>query len=187
MAVNIDKIKALLGQGLPNETVASAVGCSASYITQLLADELFSAEVQELKIKRLSNQTDLDDRAERIEGKLLEAIEAAIDHNGFIKPRDALMAYRVINGGKRRGAGKDIAGGQHGGQVVPLVLPVQVFQHLTIASNGEVVGVNGKSTATITPGKLLSNLRESATNEVYGASYKRIAGSLPNESSPNED
>jgi hypothetical protein len=41
MAVDNEKIKELLGSGLSNDVVASAVGCDPSYVSQLMSNETF--------------------------------------------------------------------------------------------------------------------------------------------------
>lgn len=102
MNTNRDRALTLLGQGHPQSVVASALGVSESYISQLLSDEQFSAQVQELRVASLSAATDLDNKYNNIENELLGKLENVAKL--FVSPREILNALTKINAMKRRGA-----------------------------------------------------------------------------------
>ena len=52
-----EKALDLLGKGIANEIVASALGVTPARITQLLADENFAAEVQKRRFLNLQKNT----------------------------------------------------------------------------------------------------------------------------------
>lgn len=179
MAISLDQIKQLLGQGLANEVVAGAVGCTPAYISQLLADEEFVAEVVKLKVENLARQSRTDDKLARIEEKLIDNLEQAVDSKSIYKPQDVLRAFQVINASKRRGAGNQYDGNRPQGGVVNLTIPVTIQQQFVTNANREVVAVAEKSLVTIAPEKLLGMLKEQSPNEVNTATYDKLLGRMP--------
>lgn len=179
MAISLDQIKQLLGQGLANEVVAGAVGCTPSYISQLLADEEFAGEVTKLKVENLARQNRTDDKLARIEEKLIDNLEQAVDTKAIYKPQDVLRAFQVINASKRRGAANQHNNGSPQGGVVSLTIPVTVVQQFVTNSNKEVVAVAEQSLVTIAPEKLLGMLKEQNPNEVNTATYDKLLGRMP--------
>lgn len=177
MAVSQDQIKKLLGYGLANEVVASTVGCTPAYISQLLADPEFSEEVTRLRIESLAKHSENDDKLTRIETKLLDNLEYAVDTKAIFKPQDTLRAFQVINAARRRGAGAPAANSPQGG-IVNLTIPVAIQQKFIMDGKKEVVEVAGKSLVTITPDKLLTMLKE-GSNEVDQTAYTRILNRMP--------
>lgn len=181
MAVSRDQVRDLLGQGLANEIVAAAVGCSPSYITQLLADETFSSEVTALRISKLSKANARDDRLGAIEDKLINNLENAVDTRQIHKPQDILRAFQVVNMAKRRGVESGIGENRLNGGVVNLTLPVTVINAVQIRTNSanEVIEVDGKSLLTIAPEQLVATLKDQTTNATQQATFAKLLGRMP--------
>lgn len=149
-----EKIKRLLGRGLQQAVVASAVGCSESYVSQLMAREDFAAAVNELRVAALEADSGREERMASIEDKITEKLEKAIPY--MMKPMELLNAYKVINGRKRGGESSSVVAPVT--QVVQVTLPVFVQQNFLSNKNNEIVEVAGRSLATLTPASLKSLL-----------------------------
>lgn len=149
---SVEKIKELLGNGLSNDVVATAVGVHPSYISQLMADELFSAEVISLRTQTLTSATMRDRSWDGIEDSLLNKLGEAIDNGMLYKPMDLLRAAAVVNAAKRRGSSAQESLVVHN-NIVTLNLPTVVVQAYKQNSLGEVVEVTtaeGQSQTLVT-------------------------------------
>jgi len=146
-----EKILSLLGTGLPPETVALAVGCDPSYISQLLSNEAFREEVQLARLQNLTEATNRDSEYNKLEDELLGKLK---DSLGFlIKPRDILTALAIINKAERRGA-PPIEQTLVNNTIVNLVLPQKVRMEFTTNSDHQVVAVNNRSMLTLESNRL---------------------------------
>lgn len=157
MAVNKDQVKKLLGSGLPAETVASAVGCDPSYVSQLLGDDDFAAEVATLRSQALMSHTARDNTANEIEQSLLNKIKEAVDQHLIFKPKDLLHAYAVINKAVRRGAHSPTSLPAQT-TVVQIALPVVTARQFVTNKVGEVIEADGQSLVTMPARDLLTSL-----------------------------
>lgn len=164
------RIKEMLGFGIKPESVANAIGCDPSYISQLMSIEAFAEEVAELRIKHQTAATERDLSYDALEDKLLSTMHDMVDHGRFQKPEQVLMALRVSNQMIRRG-------NSNAGQpkqlsvVVSLELPKVVRDRfipggpagdkaIDITPSGEVVRVNGQTMVTMPSGQLVSQIRK---------------------------
>src|SRR5882672_10943954 len=77
---NRERVLKLLGQGVEQEVVATAVGVSPSYISQLLADPEFASAVAELRLLNLEAASDRDSKYEALEDKLLKKLDETADY-----------------------------------------------------------------------------------------------------------
>ena len=178
-----DKALKLLGQGIPAINVAQALGCEPSYISQLMADDQFSAAVQELRYKSLSNATDRDERLNMLEDKLINKVNQDIDNNplAFRSTMDRVRALSMINGMKRRGANSDAQISGHT-TIVNLTLPTQVINKFTkenlneiqLDINNQVVKVGNQDLITMQSGTLTNILGETK-NETANAITSKFA------------
>lgn len=133
-----ERALALLGSGYPAPVVASSVGVSESYISQLMSMDWFSAQVQELKFLNLKKHTELDDAYDDLEEKLLKKLDKLIPL--LIKPMDVTRVLQTVNGAKRRGAGSSEVG--HITQnIVQLSLPPALMQRFIKNANNQIVEV----------------------------------------------
>jgi len=153
--ISKDRILKLLGSGLSNDAVATAVGCDASYISQLMSDEGFKDQVIELRSVALTAATERDRKADTLEERALDKLETMLDW--IHKPGDMLKFFQVLNAAKRRGtpAADNLVINQ---QIVNLQLPQQAFQKLVMDGRGEVVEIDGQSMLTMQPANLIKQI-----------------------------
>jgi len=153
--VSKDRILKLLGSGLSNDAVATAVGCDHSYISQLMAEESFKEQVLELRSVALTAATERDRKADTLEERALDKLETMLDW--ITKPGDMLKFFQVINAAKRRGttATDNLVINQ---QIVNLQLPQAAFQKLVMDGRGEVVEIDGQSMLTMQPASLIKSV-----------------------------
>jgi hypothetical protein len=175
MATDKRQIKELLGTGLSNEIVATAVGCDSAYISQLLSDEVFAGEVTALRAAALTANSKRDRKIDGIEDALIVKLEELMDSGVIYKPNDVLRAFTVINNAKRRGvsAAESIT---INNTVVNLSLPNRVVREFVQNAQGEVVEVEGQTLVTMPAHQLLKNL----VNRGDGSEkYARVSRFLP--------
>ena len=151
-----DRALSLLGQGLPAEMVASAVGVSASRISQLISDPEFAAKVAELRYLALSKHNERDAKYDALEDSLVDRMSNLLPM--MFKPHEVLKAIQVINSAKRRGssAPEAITAQQ---TVVQLVMPTQILaqytqQNLTLNINNQVTKAGNQDLVTIQSGMM---------------------------------
>lgn len=101
-----DRIKNLLVAGLKSSEIATIVGCSPSYVSQLLKDEDFQREVEAGKIanaQERSEEEHLETRYLTTKHKILNAIEENIPHSELPALVRALeVVDKVEDNAKRR-------------------------------------------------------------------------------------
>lgn len=177
MAVNTDKVKSLLGLGLSQEQVASAVGCTVSFISQLMSEESFSQEVVEKRTEALQAATSRDLLTDGIEDALISKLKNSLDM--IYKPRDILHAFATVNRAVRRGIQQTAAPVQQT-TVVTLQIPTQIVQRFTMSATKEVIQVDDQTLVTMNSTTLLRDLQKSATHERYA----EVARFLPSQHLP---
>jgi hypothetical protein len=176
MAVNKEKIKQLLGTGLSNEIVASAVGCDQSYISQLLADEQFAAEVTALRVVALTANSERDKNIDSIEDRLIGKLSEAVDMGLIYKPGDVLRSFAVVNAAKRRGVAAH-EGAKVREAVVTLTIPTVVINQFVTNTLGEVIEVDGQTLVTKPSSELLKELAGKGGDNA--GKYEKVSRYLP--------
>lgn len=145
------KAKALLGSGISNTAVAAALGITEARISQLLADEQFSAEVTELRYKNLQSHNVRDAKYDSIEDELLIRLEKSLPL--MVRPDTILKAIAVVNNAKRRGqsAPEQLTTSQN---IVNIILPTQIANTFTVNTNNQVVKAGEQDLTTMQSGSL---------------------------------
>ena len=153
--VNHERIKQLLGIGLSGEVVATTVGCDPSYISQLMSDENFKAEIIALRSASLTADSHRDSNIGKLEDRAITKLEEMLEW--VTKPGDMLRFFQVLNAAKRRGVGAadNLVINQ---QIVQLQLPTAPLERLTIDGRGEVVAVGDQDLITMQPAQLVKQL-----------------------------
>lgn len=161
-----DKAIQLLGDGTKPVQVASALGVSESYISQLLTqDKEFMAKVAELRFTNLANASARDGKYDAMEDKLLERMEELIPW--LQKPREVLAAIAVINNAKRRGQTGSAGGGVgEVGTRVTLSLPTVIQNNFITNVQNQVISVGNRELSTINAGVLNTRLQELKQREL---------------------
>jgi len=162
----IDKIKELLGLGLEGVIVASAVGCSESYVSQLLSDDTFAADVQALRLANFAEHASRDRKYDSIEDTLIAKLEGMIPL--MARPETVLRAIATINGANRRAAPSD--GGGTGNVTnntfVSLKLPKVLAAQIMLNPSNQVVEVAGKTVASMPASGVAKQLEDLRARQV---------------------
>ena len=181
-SVNAEKIKELLGNGLSNDVVATAVGVHPSYISQLMADEEFSNQVVALRSQTLTDATTRDRSWDSLENKLLSQLHENVDNKMVYKTTDVTRVLALANAAKRRGASSSESMVTHQ-TVITLNLPTVVVNSYRKNIQGEVVEVTtpeGKTQTLVTmpAASLMHKLSEQHQgNKNYEQVRKYLPGS----------
>lgn len=158
-----DRALSLLGQGIPSEAVASALGVSPARISQFLAVDTFADRVSALRYERLQSHNSRDEQYNELEDSLLKQLKESLPF--IIKPSDILGAIKTINGAVRRGHTAPQAATANS-LVVSLILPTQIVEKVITNPSNQVVSVGEQSLLTIQSGSLLKQVKEADTNDV---------------------
>ncbi len=141
-----DRIKELLGQGLQQSIVASAVGCDPSYISQLMEREEFKNDVLVARAGKAEGGVKRDNSWDEVEDK---ALARALETIHLIhRPTDLIRIAAMANTAKRR-ATESSNGSESASATVNLVLPKGANVIFQMNSQAQVVEVDGRSTAAL--------------------------------------
>lgn len=164
-----ETILTYLSQGLAPAQISAACNCSPSYISQLMSDSEFMTQVEERQASSVAAASTIDEKLDKIELALLEKLEASIPL--FLNPQHALSAWRVINGGRRRGIATAAAQATATNTtVVQLHLPAAAVDKFTLNSANQVLEAGGQTLVTLQPSSLDSLLRERGPTLKLGGS-----------------
>lgn len=140
----------LLAQNVPASQVAATLGVDASYISQLMADDEFAAEVNETKSRLEKESADairFDETLEKTEEVLLENISKRAPLANLAQ---SLAAFRVLNNARRRKERATHTGENNVAVAVNITMPVQVIPNYTLNTANEIVEVDGKTMVSAT-------------------------------------
>jgi transcriptional regulator with XRE-family HTH domain len=167
----------LLGQGVQQSQVASALGVSESYISQLLSDTLFAEKVTQLRFEKLKANNARDAKYDALEDTLLNQFEQALPF--IVKPFELMRALKTVNEAKRRG---QITNDQTeiAGKVVALVMPTKIIERYVITGTNQVVEVGNQPLLTIQPEKLKELVERQPQNEQIEP--QRVRATVPSRS-----
>jgi len=166
-----ERAMSLLGAGIKQEAVASALGVSPSRITQLLSDETFAAGVSKLRYDALQSHSIRDSKYDSLEDRLLVKLENSLPL--MMKPESILKALSVVNGAKRRGLDSpEAAGGVT--NIVNLMLPAVIAEKFTVNIDNQVTKAGTQDLHTMSSGNLLKHVEAAETNRLAVASARAI-------------
>lgn len=171
-----DRAAALLGSGLPPATVAASLGCSESYLSQLLSTEVFAARVASLRYEALAKHNERDATYDSVEDDLLVRLKDCLPL--MHKPMEILKAIQVINAAKRRGTSTPEAILEKQA-VVTLVMPVQIVHKFTTNIQNQVIQAGSQELLTIQSGTLAAQMK-SKENQNDGSGLQRITERVAN-------
>lgn len=162
-----EKIKELLGLNIPANVVATAVGIDTSYISQLLGDEAFAAEVAQLRIANTAANAARDRKYDSIEDSLIARLEEMLEGPLlFTKPNEILSAIRIINAAKRRAAPAELGGASNAGNFLSLHLPEnsEFAARFVVNGKNQVVEIAGRSISTMGAKAVVAKMEELQRN-----------------------
>jgi len=174
-----ERALSLLGAGVQQETVATALGVTPSYISQLLSDENFAHQVTQLKFEALSKHTQRDASYDELEDTLLTKLKKNV--NLLIRPQDILGAIKVVNGATRRGTGsqENLVSQSN---IVQITMPVAIVQQFTTNINNQVIQAGEQSLLTMQSGDLRKQAEKLQDEKVISTT-----ASEPNESKESNE
>lgn len=158
-----ERLIALLGNGVSPAIAASAVGCSESYVSQLLSDETIAARISAMRFENLQAASSRDKKMDSLEDTLLTKLETALPM--MMRPAEILKAVATVNAMKRRGSSAPEAMHVHN-QVITLQLAPRVTIQFQLSTNKEIVEVAGRPLITMTSPQLLLEAKNHATNKL---------------------
>lgn len=142
----------LLAQGIPASQVAAAVGVSESYISQLRSDPDTAQAIAEKQAAASVADISFDATLARAEELALERVEKALP---FANMGQALAAFRVLNGARRRSEPVGLSGTITQNNItVQLTLPANNIPRYITNQANEIVEVEGQTMLTATPRSL---------------------------------
>lgn len=145
------KGKELLGIGLDQSVVASAIGVSEGLISQWMGDETFAKEVADLRAATAAEAVSRDKKYNSLEDMLLDKLKEKLESGLFMtNAKEILAAIRVINSAVRRGSPAEVHGKVQT-QVVKLHLPEnsQFAAKFVLNGQNQVIEIAGRSMATM--------------------------------------
>ena len=151
----------LLGQGFAPEMVATAVGVSASRISQLLSQDEFAQQVAELRYKQLASHTERDSKYDTLEDQILDKLKQSLSR--VFDPMKLAKLLSVVNSAKRRGAAapEHLTSQQ---AVVQLNMPTQIIQQFTTNSANQVVKAGQQDLITVQSANMTKLLQQLQPN-----------------------
>lgn len=169
----------LLGSGVPPESVAAALGVSASRISQLLSEPEFAAQVAELRFTSLQKHNDRDNKYDTMEDALLDRMRDCLPL--MMRPMEILKAIQIINAAKRRGASTpDSVTAQQ--TIISLTMPVQIINKFQTTANQQVTHAGDQELLTIQASTLLKEVQNATPALATSEPQKGYRGqrSVPN-------
>lgn len=153
-----DRIISLLGQGYAQATVASALGITASYVSQVAEEDDVREQVSQLRVGKLQERVEDDVKLEALERKSLQMIA---DKMPFVKsPMEAARIFQTLNSAKRKTANSVQENDANSVETVTITLPKSAASiHIQLNQNNQVIEVEGRSMAPL-PSRALHNLRQ---------------------------
>lgn len=149
-----DRIKHYLANGLKASEVASVLGCSPAYISQLLKNEDFKKEVEAAMLDNQAPASDrLDVKYESLEHAIIGQMQSAVigaELPHLSKALEAITKAQDVRHKMRNPA--LVNGPQLVQQVVNITLPAHALQvpALTLNEKSEVIAIDSRPMASMT-------------------------------------
>ena len=159
-----EQIIAMAESGISHTMIASRVGVSESYISQVLSEDSIRARTIQAQLAVLDERTARDAKYDAIEDALLEKTSQIVPN--LYKPQDIIKVLMMINKAERRGASSqqlaELANSRQD-SVVPLELPERIRTKIIKSHTKEVISVNGRGLITKDSRTLLQEIESEKT------------------------
>lgn len=149
-----DRILNYLSSGIKPAQVATIVGCSPAYISQLVKDSGFQEELAALIADKpaLAEETDLDNKYVSLEHQILKSIEEALPGSelpALGRILDAVTKRQDMRANRKNPIAVSTQYGSIGVQIVQLQLPDHALRHpvIELSDNKEILSINAKNLA----------------------------------------
>lgn len=167
---NKEYIQELLARGTPPAQCAQLVGCTPGYITQLCADEAFSAEVDKLRNTRMADRVRREERVDKIHDMYLDLEEAVLQdlrrNVGILRAGEKarLLGALAAKKAPTSAAAPSNVVNQTAIGVVQITVPAAALPQFVLDKNMDIIGLEtqGKEVELLPmPTQQLKGLRES--------------------------
>lgn len=153
------KILKLIGTGSANQVEAArACGVEESYVSQLMGDEDFRSQVEELLGKTFAEQSQIDENYIAVEKQLSETLKKNAQY--ILDPDQMLRTLKFVNEAKKKHQSGVGVSGTNGNthtiteRTAVLILPEKVAQKFILNPMNEIVGVDGREMVTLPSGNI---------------------------------
>jgi len=138
----------MLVNGIPPTAIASSLGVSESYISQLANDEEFKEELSTKRIAVAQHDLDYDKKLDSAEEAALEILQNKLR---FANLSQSTGVFSALNKARRRRESGNHAPQAGMGTVINITMPVVVLPTYVQNSLGEIVEVDGKTMVSANP------------------------------------
>ena len=155
MAVDKDKIIALLAHKVQPSKIAASVGCSQQYINELMSNPDFRKAVVEAQMELPQEEIheSIDKQWDNLEALTVSTLTAQLS---TLDSKELIAVARIANAAKRRGENSaDFQIAQASKTVVSITLPQSIGVKYTKNSANEITSVDGRPMITIGSSALL--------------------------------
>ena len=155
MAVDKDKIIALLAHKVQPSKIAASVGCSQQYINELMSNPDFRKAVVEAQMELPQEEIheSIDKQWDNLEALTVSTLTAQLS---TLDSKELIAVARIANAAKRRGENSaDFQIAQAAKTVVSITLPQSIGVKYTKISANEITSVDGRPMITIGSSALL--------------------------------
>lgn len=149
-----ERILNYLSSGIKPAQVATIVGCSPAYISQLVKDSGFQEELAALIADKpaLAEEIDLDNKYVSLEHQILRSIEEALpgaELPALGRILDAVTKRQDMRAGRKNPIIASTQYGPIGVQIVQLQLPEHVLRQpvIELSSNKEIISIDSRNLA----------------------------------------
>ena len=142
-----ERIKEYLADGIKPAQVCTLVGCSSAYISQLLSNADFKAEVEAAMLHNTKPQDEiLSSRYTSVEASILSAMQSQVDGADLPQLSKALDSITRAQESKAKIRNPALAGGAIVQQVVQINLPMHALPapQAQLNDKGEVIAIDNK-------------------------------------------
>jgi len=155
----------LLGDGIQASIVAQTLGVSESYVSQLLADEMFLRGVVERRYEHLARHNKRDAEYDSVEDKLLEKLKQTLPL--LFDPMKIARVLQTVNAAKRRGQ-SDPASITQQNVIVNLLMPTKIIDRFQITKdvNNQIIEAGNQKLVTIGSNTLLDRVKQSQQRQL---------------------
>ncbi len=178
MNTNEKRALALLGAGCKPVQVAEATGLSESYISQLMSDAEFSAEVSKQRFDKINKHNIRDEAYDTLEDAAIERLADALPF--ATKPLEIMRITQFLNSAKRRGQGTS-EGIASTAVTVQLLMPTTIVQKFTTNINNQVIAAGTQTLETVQSHALLAAAKqkqEGLQNALPHTTFTHTVGSV---------
>lgn len=155
--IDRDKVVEMISRGYAQSVVASAVGCTDSFISQLLAEQEVRDAISSKRLELLERHVDTDDSVDKLEADSLKTLHRLMPF--ITDPMKALRIFQVTNSAKRKTVEPTTPADSKGVTII-LNLPPAIATKYKMSQDQQVVEVDGRSMTTLPSNVLTKRLAE---------------------------